>query len=61
MGKSSLCELGVDDGDVDCIEYLCFVYALGSALYKNFNKIVFNCGQLFVALLISVPARFHVR
>ena len=51
MGKSSLCELGVDDGDVDCIEYLCFVYALGSALYKNFNKNVFNCGQLFVALL----------
>ena len=38
MGKSSLCELGVDDGAEDCIEYLCFVYALGSALYKNFNK-----------------------
>ena len=56
MGKSPLWELVVDDGDEDCIEYLCFVYALGSVLYKNFN-----CGQLFVALLISVPARFHVR
>ena len=61
MGKSSLWELGVDDCDEDCIEYLCFVYALGSALYKNFNKNVFNCGQLLVALVINVPARFHVR
>ena len=60
MGKSSRCELAVDDSDEDSVEYLFFVYALGSALYKNFNKNVFKCGQLFVALLISVPARFHV-
>ena len=44
-GKSSRCKYAVDDSVEDSVEYLCFVYAFGSALYKNFNKNVFKCGQ----------------
>ena len=32
IGKSWLCELVFDDCEEDCIEYLCFVYALGSGM-----------------------------
>ena len=41
------------------MEYLCLVYRLGRALYKNFRRKVFKCGLLAVAFAMRVPARFH--
>ena len=41
------------------LEYLCLVYKLGRALYRNLSRKVFKCGLLAVAFDMRVPARFH--
>ena len=41
------------------MEYLCLVYRLGRALYKNLRRKVFRCGLVAVVFDMRVPARFH--
>ena len=41
------------------VEYLCLVYRLGRALYRNLRRKVFKWGLLAVAFDMRVPARFH--